>query len=133
MIWVFQRIFLIILTSWMLIGNSGISWSQETCIYTGQQKKSLTLSQKSSQVPTPRFSRSSCYQYDHFQLKFGTDQVVLKKISKIPELGYTGLLAEIGIVQNVAFYQIPENRYVRVGFVPPSHIRRLAYLGVFQI
>ena len=131
--WVFQRIFLIFLSCWMLIGNSGISWSQETCLFTGHQKNTITLSHRSNQVPTPCFSRSSCYQYDHFQLKFGTDQVVLKKISKIPELGYTGLLPEIGIVQNVAFYQIPENRYVRVGFVPPSHIRRLAYLGVFQI
>lgn len=131
--WVFQRIFLIILTSWMLIGNSGISWSQETCLYTGHQKKSLTLSQKSSQVPTPRFSRSSCYQYDHFQLKFGIDQVVQKKVSNIAELDLFDFCAELGIVQNLAFYEISGNRYVRVGFVPPSHLRRLACLGVFQI
>lgn len=84
--WLIQRFFLIFLSAWMLIGNSGISWTQETCLFTGHTKTSVDVTTKSGQSPKPHFSRASCYQYDHFQLKFGIDHVIQKKSSPAAEV-----------------------------------------------
>ncbi|MEN9363864.1 MAG: hypothetical protein RI903_1173 [Bacteroidota bacterium] len=131
--WHIQRFFLIFLTSWMLIGNSGISWTQETCLFTGNTKNSFDVSNHSNPFSKPHFSRSSCYQYDHFQLKFGIDQVVQKKSQVTDQVvafhAFVGLTKPLFVGYRPSF----SSQLVPQGILPSGHIRRLAYLGVFQI
>ena len=131
--WLIQRFFLIFLTSWMLIGNSGISWTQQTCLYTGHTKTSVDVSTKSGQSPKPHFSRSSCYQYDHFQLKFGIDHVIQKKSTQSAELVLSNFLDQIPSRPFVVYHPILAYKSLTNGIIFPSHTRKLAYLGVFQI
>ena len=131
--WLIQRFFLIFLTSWMLIGNSGISWTQETCLFTGNTKNSFDVSNHSNPFSKPHFSRSSCYQYDHFQLKFGIDHVIQKKSSPADEVILIHSF-DPQISRNLQVYcPLVASHSIPHGFLPTSHIRRLAYLGVFQI
>ena len=131
--WHIQRFFLIFLTSWMLIGNSGISWTQETCLFTGNSKNSFDVSNHSNPFSKPHFSRSSCYQYDHFQLKFGIDHVVQKKSQVTDQVivshAFVGLTKPLFVGYRPSF----SSQFVPQRFVPLGQIRRLAYLGVFQI
>ena len=130
--WPFQRIFLIFLTSWMLIGNSGISWTQETCLYTGHEKSIFHVSNKPGKVPSSHFSRSSCYQYDYFQLKFSFDHLAQKKsVIQTHVLGLTTNYQPIVLTAECLL--IIKSVLVSIGHAPPKQIRRLAYLGVFQI
>ncbi len=130
--WLFQRIFLIFLTSWMLIGNSGISWTQETCLYTGHEKSIFHVSNKPGKVPGSHFSRSSCYQYEHFQLKFSFDHLAQKKL--VIQTHVLGLTTNHQpIVLTAERLLIIKSVVVPIGHAPPKQIRRLAYLGVFQI
>ncbi len=131
--WLIQRFFLIFLSAWMLIGNSGISWTQETCLFTGHTKTSVDVTTKSGQSPKPHFSRASCYQYDHFQLKFGIDHVIQKKSSPAAEVILIHSF-DPQISRNLQVYcPLVASHSIPHGFLPTSHIRRLAYLGVFQI
>jgi hypothetical protein len=116
----------------MLIGNSGISWTQETCLFTGHEKSIFHVSNKPGKVPGSHFSRSSCYQYEHFQLKFSFDHLAQKKL--VIQTHVLGLTTNHQpIVLTAERLLIIKSVVVPIVHAPPKQIRRLAYLGVFQI
>ena len=78
-----KRFFWVYLATYFLVGNLGISFTQSTCLFTGNKKysfdKAVSCCSKNTkpnfnQANTSTFSRAKCCSYDQYALKFNFDQ-----------------------------------------------------------
>jgi hypothetical protein len=78
-----KRFFLVYLATYFLVGNLGISYTQSTCLFTGNKKysfdkavsccsKNIKLNFNHANIST--FSRAKCCSCDRYTLKFNFDQ-----------------------------------------------------------
>ena len=136
-----KRFFLVYLTTYFLVGNLGISFTQSTCLFTGNKKysfdKEVSCCSKNTkpnfnQANMSTFSRAKCCSYDQYALKFNFDQ----SDNKIPKLDFN-------------LYDFPNNSYSSgdsIGYItfeklsyyysnhsPPPLRARLAKLQAYLI
>ena len=78
-----KRFFLVYLATYFLVGNLGISYTQSTCLFTGNKKysfdKAVSCCSKNTKpnfnhANTSTFSRAKCCSYDRYAIKFNFDQ-----------------------------------------------------------
>ncbi len=78
-----KRFFLVYLATYFLVGNLGISYTQSTCLFTGNKKYSFDKAVSCCSKNTkPDFNktnkatlrRAKCCSYDQYALKFNFDQ-----------------------------------------------------------
>lgn len=136
-----KRFFLVYLTTYFLVGNLGISYTQSTCLFTGNKKYSFTKAvsccskntkSQFNLVKTFSLSRAKCCSYDRYALKFNFDQTG-NKIQKhdlagafLPIASFSlSELNEIGVFQKLSFYHS--------NHLPPPLSTRLATLQVYLI
>lgn len=136
-----KRFFLVYLATYFLVGNLGISFTQSTCLFTGNKKYSLNKAVSCcSKNNKPDFNqthkttlrRAKCCSYDQYALKFNFDQTG----NKIPKLDFN-------------LYDFPKNSYSSgdsIGYItfeklsyyysnhsPPPLRARLAKLQAYLI
>ena len=79
----FNRFFLVYLATYFLVGNLGISFTQSTCLFTGNKKysfdKAVSCCSKNAkpdfnQTDKTTLRRAKCCSYDQYALKFNFDQ-----------------------------------------------------------
>jgi len=136
-----NRFFLIYLATYFLVGNLGISFTQSTCLFTGNKKysfdKAVSCCSKNTklnfnQANTSTFSRAKCCSYDRYALKFNFDQTG-NKIQKhdlagavLPTSSFSLLkLIELGAFEKLSFYYSKHS--------PPPLRTRLASLQAYLI
>lgn len=136
-----KRILLVYLATYFLVGNLGISFTQSTCLFTGNKKYSFTRAvlccskntkTQSNQGNTSLLSRAKCCSYDQYALKFNFDQTG----NKIQKHDLAGAVLTIpswtvfewnksGALKKLSFYYSNHS--------PPPLSTRLASLQVYLI
>jgi len=136
-----KQFFLVYLASYFLVGNLGISFTQSTCLFTGNKKyafdKAVSCCSKNTkptfnQVNTSSLSRAKCCSYDRYALKFNFDQTG----NKIQKHGFWGVAStssfwtfivydELGACKKSSFYYSNHS--------PPPLRTRLASLQAYLI
>lgn len=136
-----KQFFLVYLATYFLVGSLGISYTQSTCLFTGNKKYSFTKAvsccskitkPQFNQVKTSSLSRAKCCSYDRYALKFNFDQTG-NKIQKhdlsgafLPISSFSiSKLNEICVFQKLSFYHS--------NLSPPPLSTRLATLQVYVI
>lgn len=136
-----RRFFLVYLATYFLIGNLGISYTQSTCLFTGNKKYSFTKAVSccskisnphSNQVNGLAFNRAKCCSYDRYALKFNFDQTG-NKIQKhhlagavLPISTFSFFeLNGLGAFEKLSFYHSNHS--------PPPLSTRLASLQAYLI
>ena len=88
-----KRFFLVYLATYFLVGNLGISYTQSTCLFTGNKKysfdKAVSCCSKNAKPDFNRtekttLRRAKCCSYDQYALKFNFDQTA----NKIPKIDF---------------------------------------------
>lgn len=86
-----KRIFVLFITCWLLICQSGLAWSISTCLYTGSKKVTIGKNTKCCKMPS-RFSKEGsksnllkkpCCKIEQHAIKLSADfekKVVEKKV-----------------------------------------------------
>jgi hypothetical protein len=134
----FQRIFILFLAVWLLIGQIGFAFQSKKCLITGSKKWHISKnvsccnrdisSLKNKQFS---FSKSTCCAYDQYVVKFNfsIEKVNLDHFSfleaNLPVNYFTFLSKKIKEQQAPVF--------VEQSFHPPSHSVRLAFLQSYLI
>jgi len=136
-----KQFFLVYLATYFLVGNLGISFTQSTCLFTGNKKYSFdqavsccskNTKPQFSQSNGSSFSRAKCCSYDRFALKFNFDQSENK-------LQKNSLSAEIFTRPTFKFPDIfvakaeKHIQFYDSNHSPPPLNTRLAVLQVYQI
>jgi len=136
-----KRFFLVYLAAYFLVGNLGISFTQSTCLFTGNKKYSLdkavsccskNIQSSFSQSKASSFSRAKCCSYDRFALKFNFDQSDQK-------FQHHNLAGAILPSNSFVFKQLNDldidqkSISFHSNHSPPPLTRRLATLQVYQI
>jgi|GEM_PF-1015553 hypothetical protein len=136
-----KRFFLVYLATYFLVGNLGISYTQSTCLFTGNKKysfdKAVSCCSKNAKPDFNRtekttLRRAKCCSYDQYALKFNFDQTG-NKIQKHDLAGAVLLtstfsflkLIELGAFEKLSFYYSNHS--------PPPLSTRLASLQAYLI
>lgn len=62
------------LAVWILVGSLGISWTEETCVFTGAKKSTFSKAASCCENPNQaHLSRAKCCLLDKYQVKFNFD------------------------------------------------------------
>lgn len=127
------RFFLVLLTAWLLLGSIGFAWNRATCVYTGSKNYSIGTAQKCcvmDQRNQSSIGRSSCCEFDQFQVKFALDQ----SIKKVSILWHQAIFVPfISPVCTVLFPRVLRKPTYSLAFFPPPLRDRLALIQVYQI
>lgn len=135
-----RRFLSVYLATYFLIGNLGVSFTQSTCLFTGNIKYSFSKaisccskkSNASNQGKTSSIGRAKCCSYDLYALKFNFDQSVSKlQKHSLPDV----ILATTYLCffdMSVA-PSIQELNLYYSNHSPPPLGTRLATLQVYQI
>lgn len=128
--------FCLLWAAWLLVANVGFAWSQSTCLFTGIQKTSwqykvTCCGKKSIQHPVQKtiLSRTSCCQYQHFQVKHQAS-FVYKKQAFVLDSWVRSLDVSFDFPIRTFAVDFPFNTPGKKIFLPS--VRR-AYLQVYQI
>lgn len=136
-----KRIFLVYLATYFLVGSLGISFTQSTCLFTGNKKysldKAVSCCSKNAkldfnQIHKATLKRAKCCSYDQYALKFNFDQTG-NKIQKddlagavLPTSSFSLLkLIELGAFKKLSFDDSNHS--------PPPLSTRLASLQAYLI
>jgi hypothetical protein len=137
-----KRFFLVYLATYFLVGNLGISFTQSTCLFTGNKKysfdKAVSCCSKNTKAQisssnASSLSRAKCCSYDRYALKFNFDQSDHKFHSH--DL--------VGAILALNSFEINRLNHIFIGqksigdhsnhSPPPPLSTRLATLQVYQI
>jgi len=136
-----KRFFLVYLATYFLVGNLGISYTQSTCLFTGNKKysfdKAVSCCSKNTKpdfnkINKATLRRAKCCSYDQYALKFNFDQTG-NKIQKydlagavLPTSSFSSFkLIELGDFEKLSFYYSNHS--------PPPLSTRLASLQAYLI
>jgi hypothetical protein len=62
------------LAAWILVGSLGISWTEETCVFSGAKKSTFSKAASCCENPLQaHLSRAKCCLLDKYQVKFNFD------------------------------------------------------------
>ena len=136
-----KRFFSVYLATYFLVGNVGISFTQSTCLFTGNKKYSFTKAVSccirnsktdSNQVNAPAFNRAKCCSYDRYALKFNFDQTG-NKIQKHDLEAAVLTLPSLTVLDWNGSGALREFSFYYSNHSPPPLSTRLARLQVYLI
>ena len=119
------------LAAWILVGTLGISWTEETFVFTGAKKSSFSKAASCCKNPLQaHISRAKCCLLDKYQVKFNFD------LTK----GNTGLVFAFSTLPLIPKFVVSSLIYQEQGFLshpsnapPLSRQVRLAQLQTYLI
>lgn len=134
----FQRISILFLALWLLIGQIGFAFQSKKCLITGSKKWNISKNVPCCKRDVPNstnkqysFSKSSCCAYNQYVVKFNfsIEKVNLNHFSfleaSLPDNHFNFLSKKIKEQQAPVF--------VEQSFHPLSHSVRLAFLQSYLI
>ena len=136
-----KRFFLVYFASFFLVGNLGVSFTESTCLFTGNKKysfdKAVSCCSKNtknqfSQSNVSSLSRAKCCSYDRFALKFNFDQSD-NKIQKLNFNLYDFQNNSIVFGEFNGFVAFEKLSYYYSNHSPPPLRTRLANLQAYLI
>ena len=136
-----KRFFLVYFASFFLVGNLGVSFTESTCLFTGNKKysfdKAVSCCSKNtktqfSQSNVSSLSRAKCCSYDRFALKFNFDQSD-NKIQKLNFNLYDFPNNSLVFGESNGFIAFEKLSYYYSNHSPPPLRTRLANLQAYLI
>ena len=137
----FKRFFLVYLASYFLVGNLGISFTQSTCLFTGNKKysfdKAVSCCSKNvkldfNQTHKATLRRAKCCSYDQYALKFNFDQSD-NKIQKLDFNLHDFPKSSHTIGESIGYIAFEKLSYNYSNHSPPPLRTRLANLQTYLI
>ena len=137
----FKRFFLVYLASYFLVGNLGISFTQSTCLFTGNKKysfdKAVSCCSKNvkldfNQTHKATLRRAKCCSYDQYALKFNFDQSD-NKIQKLDFNLYDFPKSPHSIGESIGYIAFEKLSYYYSNHSPPPLRTRLANIQAYLI
>lgn len=136
-----KRFFLVYLALYFLVGNLGISYTQSTCLFTGNKKYSFDkavscCSKKTNshfnQTNTSTLRRAKCCSYDQYALKFNFDQTG-NKIQKYDLVGAVLPISTFSFFELNGLEAFEKLSFYYSNHSPPPLGTRLASLQAYLI
>ena len=136
-----KRFFLVYLATYFLVGNLGISFTQSTCLFTGNKKYSLNKAVSCcSKNNKPDFNqthkttlrRAKCCSYDQYALKFNFDQSD-NKIQKLDFNLHDFPNSSYSSRESIGYIAFEKLSYYYSNHSPPPLGTRLANLQAYLI
>jgi len=134
----FQRIFILFLAVWLLIGQIGFAFQSKKCLITGSKKwntsNKFSCCKRDNSTPSNKqltLSKSSCCTYNQYVVKFNFS------IEKVNADHFSFFEASLP-VNHFSFFskKIDPKKapfYEEQSFHPPRHSVRLAFLQSYLI